>query len=216
MKNISSGIKVLLDHNKSWASQMTHEEPDFFSKLVKIQAPKYLWIGCADSRVPANEIVGLKPGEMFVHRNIANVVSPADVNVLAVIQYAIYKLKVEHILVTGHYGCGGIRASLERTDYGHLEAWLSHVREVRAQNDKKLDTSDDVKMDESVDKLVEYNVMAQVLNVGRIPFVQKILTDQSQPLAIHGLVYDLHDGILKDLNCSISKLNDIPEKYRVV
>lgn len=124
----TGGLNLILENNRIWANYMVAEEPDYFVKLVNVQKPKYLWIGCADSRVPANEITGLKPGELFVHRNVANIVSPADVNALAVIQYAVEYLKVEDIIITGHYGCGGVKASFAKHDYGQLEAWLAYLR----------------------------------------------------------------------------------------
>lgn len=207
------GLDLILENNKIWANYMVSEEPDYFEKLVAVQKPKYLWIGCADSRVPANEITGLKPGELFVHRNVANIVSPSDINALAVIQYAVEYLRVEDIIVTGHYGCGGVKASFNKQDYGPLEAWLSLLRDVRASNHHVLMKID--KEDDRCDRLVELNVMTQVLNVARIPVVQKAWKE-NRPLRIHGLVYSLHDGLLKNMGVSISKITHIPEEHRII
>lgn len=163
--------------------------------------------------MPANEITGLKPGELFVHRNVANIVSPSDINALAVIQYAVDYLKVEDIIVTGHYGCGGVKASFSKHDFGALEAWLSHLREVRAAHHDKLLQIE--KEEDRVNRLVELNVITQVLNVARIPVIQKAWKDK-RDLRIHGLVYSLHDGLLKDMGVSISKITHLPEEHRII
>jgi carbonic anhydrase len=200
-----------MNNNKKWAKESIDRDPDFFSRLVNIQTPQFLWIGCSDSRVPANEIVGLKPGEIFVHRNVANQVPPSDINALAVIQYSVQVLKVKDILVTGHYGCGGIRAAFRKHDHGPLEAWLSHVRDIRARYKKELVLS----AEENENLLTELNVRTQVYNIAKIPIVQ-LAWKNGQELRIHGFVYDLKDGLLKDVGVTLDSLDKIPEEYRVI
>jgi carbonic anhydrase len=200
-----------MNNNKKWAKESIERDPDFFSRLVNIQTPQFLWIGCSDSRVPANEIVGLKPGEIFVHRNVANQVPPSDINALAVIQYSVQVLKVKDILVTGHYGCGGIRAAFRKHDHGPLEAWLSHVRDIRARYKKELVLS----AEENENLLTELNVRTQVYNIAKIPIVQ-LAWKNGQELRIHGFVYDLKDGLLKDVGVTLDSLDKIPEEYRVI
>jgi carbonic anhydrase len=200
-----------MNNNKKWAKESIERDPDFFSRLVNIQTPQFLWIGCSDSRVPANEIVGLKPGEIFVHRNVANQVPPSDINALAVIQYSVQVLKVKDILVTGHYGCGGIRAAFRKHDHGPLEAWLSHVRDIRARYKKELVLS----AEENENLLTELNVRTQVYNIAKIPIVQ-LAWKNGQELRIHGFVYDLKDGLLKDVGVTLDSLHKIPEEYRVI
>jgi len=200
-----------MNNNKKWAKESIERDPDFFSRLVNIQTPQFLWIGCSDSRVPANEIVGLKPGEVFVHRNVANQVPPSDINALAVIQYSVQVLKVKDILVTGHYGCGGIRAAFRKHDHGPLEAWLSHVRDIRARYKKELVLS----AEENENLLTELNVRTQVYNIAKIPIVQ-LAWKNGQELRIHGFVYDLKDGLLKDMGVTLDSLEKIPEEYRVI
>ena len=200
-----------MNNNKKWAKESIERDPDFFSRLVNIQTPQFLWIGCSDSRVPANEIVGLKPGEVFVHRNVANQVPPSDINALAVIQYSVQVLKVKDILVTGHYGCGGVRAAFRKHDHGPLEAWLSHVRDIRARYKKDLVLS----AEENENLLTELNVKTQVYNIAKIPIVQ-LAWKNGQELRIHGFVYDLKDGLLKDVGVTLDSLDKIPEEYRVI
>jgi carbonic anhydrase len=200
-----------MNNNKKWAKESIEKDPEFFSRLVNIQTPQFLWIGCSDSRVPANEIVGLKPGEVFVHRNVANQVPPSDINALAVIQYSVQVLKVKDILVTGHYGCGGIRAAFRKHDHGPLEAWLSHVRDIRARYKKELVLS----AEENENLLTELNVKTQVYNIAKIPIVQ-LAWKNGQELRIHGFVYDLKDGLLKDMGVTLDSLEKIPEEYRVI
>lgn len=201
-----------MNNNKKWAKESIERDPEFFSRLVNIQTPQFLWIGCSDSRVPANEIVGLKPGEIFVHRNVANQVPPSDINVLAVIQYSVQVLKVKDILVTGHYGCGGVRAAFRKHDHGPLEAWLSHVRDIRARYKKDLVLSSP---EENENLLTELNVKTQVYNIAKIPIVQ-LAWKNGQELRIHGFVYDLKDGLLKDMGVTLDSLDKIPEEYRVI
>ena len=200
----------ILENNQSWARRMVLQNPDFFQSLVEVQKPEYLWIGCADSRVPANEIIGLKPGEVFVHRNVANIVSLGDMNALSVIYYAVEVLEVKEIMVTGHYGCGGIQASFNHNNLGPIEFWLHHIRELKHTYQDLLQGSHE----EQVRLLTRLNVQRQVLNVGRIPVVQKAWT-LGKTLNIHGLVYNLSDGILQDLGMTLSKLSDIPETFRL-
>src|SRR3954462_3298414 len=171
-------IPELFENNRRWAAEMVREDPAFFSRLIAQQAPKYMWIGCSDSRVPANEIVGLLPGEMFVHRNVANVVVHTDLNCLTVVQYAVDVLKVEHILVTGHYGCGGVRAALDERRYGLIDNWLRHVQDVAQQHESELSV---LTGEARVDRLCELNVAEQVLNTARSTVVQDA-GDRGQPL----------------------------------
>jgi len=198
-------IPELFANNRKWAAEMVRDDPAFFSRLIAQQAPRYLWIGCSDSRVPANEIVGLMPGEMFVHRNVANVVVHTDLNCLTVIQYAVDVLRVEHILVTGHYGCGGVRASLDDRRYGLIDNWLRHVQDVAQQHEAELSA---LTGEAKVDRLCELNVAEQVLNTARSTVIQDAW-ERKQPLAIHGCVYGLHDGLLRDLDATVASLDDV-------
>ena len=189
----------LFENNRSWASARIAADPDFFERLCGLQAPEHLWIGCADSRVPANEIVGLAPGELFVHRNIANVVAPDDSNCLSVLQYAVDVLKIKHIIVCGHYGCGGVQAAFGPPLELPLESWLQHIRAVRRAHERELESLPD---DASrLRRLCELNVRAQVRAVCRVPTVADAW-ERGQSLAVHGWVYDLHDGLLRDLGVS--------------
>jgi carbonic anhydrase len=190
-----SSIDDLLERNRRWADGVTAAAPDFFLTLSRQQAPEYLWIGCSDSRVPANQIVDLPPGEVFVHRNIANVVAPSDLNFLSVLQFAVEVLKVRTILVTGHYGCGGIRAALEDRDHGLIDNWLNNIRLVKRLYAAEFEALDG---EAAVDRLCELNVVEQVKNVAQTTIVRNAL-ERGQPLTIHGLVYGLKDGILREL-----------------
>jgi len=192
----------LLANNRAWAERQTRRDPAFFERLCAIQAPDYLWIGCADSRVPANEIVGLAPGELFVHRNIANVVAPDDMNCVAVLQYAVEVLAIRHVIVCGHYGCGGVEAALGATLHGPLERWLQHVRDVRSAHAIELDRLPDP--DARWRRLCELNVTEQVQAVGRVPAVREAWR-RGQTLAVHGWIYDLRDGLLRDLDVSMTE-----------
>ncbi len=194
-------LNTLFDNNRAWARSMTTRDPEFFSRLATQQQPKYLWIGCADSRVPANEIVGLPPGGVFVHRNIANVVVHTDLNCLSVIQYAVDVLKVEHIIVTGHYGCGGVRAALDRGNNGLIDNWLRHIQDVADAN--KADLESLATADERAHRLCELNVLAQVQNVARTTAVRDAW-ERNQELAVHGWIYDLGDGHLRDLGSTLT------------
>jgi len=194
-------LKHLFANNRAWAAKMTRQDPEFFSRLSSQQAPQYLWIGCADSRVPANEIVGLAPGELLVHRNVANVVVHADLNCLSVLQFAVEVLEVEHIIVCGHYGCGGVRAALRDDRLGLVDNWLRHVQDVRWKHQTKLDSLPTE--EEQHDRLCELNVVEQVVNVSQTTVVRDAWA-RDQSLSVHGWIYDLHDGLLRDLGVSVT------------
>ena len=196
-------LSRLLANNRAWAEQQTARDPAFFERLCGLQAPDYLWIGCADSRVPANEIVGLAPGELFVHRNVANVVAPDDMNCVAVLQYAVEVLAVTHIIVCGHYGCGGVEAALGATLHGPLERWLQRVRDARYAHAWELDRLSTP--DARWRRLCELNVSDQVQAVSLVPAVREAWR-RGQSLAVHGWIYDLRDGLLRDLDVSLSGL----------
>lgn len=191
----------LLKKNKAWAASMVQKDPAFFSALAKVQTPEYLWIGCGDSRVPANELTGLLPGEVFVHRNISNVVVQTDLNCLSVIQFAVEALKVEHIIVCGHYGCGGVAAALGTKKNGLLDNWLRHVQAVKRLHQTELDALDT--QEERHDRLCELNVQEQVANVARTTIVTNAW-ENGQKLAVHGWIYGLKDGLLRDLDVSVN------------
>jgi carbonic anhydrase len=199
----------LFDFNRAWAKRIEEAEPGFFEKLSHLQAPEYLWIGCSDSRVPANQIVGLLPGEVFVHRNVANVVVHTDLNCLSVIQYAIDVLKVKHIMVVGHYGCGGVTAALNRQRVGIADLWLRHVEDV---HDKHRAVIEALPAEARVDRLCELNVIEQVRNVCNAMVVQDAWR-RGQALHVHGWVYGLRDGIVRDLSLTISRPQDIDTCY---
>ncbi len=190
----------LFKNNKEWASRISESDPGFFSSLAAQQQPEYLWIGCSDSRVPANEIVGLLPGELFVHRNVANLVIHTDMNCLSVIQYAVDILRIKHVIVCGHYGCGGIKAALEERQHGLVDNWLRHVRDTQRRSQAKLEALESP--EKRMDLLCELNVAEQVLNVGNTTIVQDAWA-RGQELAIHGWIYNISDGLLKDLDVCI-------------
>jgi carbonic anhydrase len=192
-------LQMLLGRNRDWADQVTRENPTFFSELAKQQAPSYLWIGCSDSRVPANQILGLLPGEIFVHRNVANVVVHSDLNCLSVIQFAVDVLKVRHIIVCGHYGCSGVVAALRNEKLGLLDNWLRHIQDVRNRNAEELQR---LPTAERIARLCELNVLEQVTNVAQTTIVQDAWL-RGQEVAVHGLVYGLHDGILRNICPSV-------------
>lgn len=202
-------LKHLFDQNLTWATTIKQADPEFFEQLSKQQKPTYLWIGCADSRVPANQIVNLPPGEVFVHRNIANVVVHTDLNCLSVIQYAIEVLKIEHIIVCGHYGCGGIKAAMENQEHGLIDNWLRHIRDVGRFHADTLNKLDE---HERFDRLCELNVIEQVKNVCHTTIVQNAWRDQAT-LSVHGWIYDLKNGILQDLDTCISSNDELEQKY---
>lgn len=192
---------LLFQKNKDWAKKMIASNPDFFKKLHKQQNPDYLWIGCSDSRVSANQIVDLNPGEIFVHRNVANVVVHTDLNCLSVIQYAVEVLKVKHIIVCGHYGCGGVKAAMENKEYGLIDNWLRHIQDVYRTHKKEIDSLP-IK-NQRYHLLCEKNVIEQVLNVCHTTIAQKAWKNDAK-LSIHGWIYSIKNGILKDLNVSVS------------
>jgi len=189
-------LRGLFEANRAWAASMVESDPGFFAGLVDVQRPSYLWIGCADSRVPANEIIGLPPGMVFVHRNVANQVAKGDVNCLAVLQYALEVLQIRHVIVTGHYGCGGVGAALGPPLEGPLESWLEPLRELAAAHRRELEAEDDD--GRRVDRLCELNVAAQVERVCTTAFA-RAAWERGQPLAVHGWIYRLNDGLLHDL-----------------
>ena len=200
-----NSLSSLLENNRNWAESIRATDPDFFRKLADQQNPEYLWIGCSDSRVPANQITGLAPGEVFVHRNVANLVAETDFNVLAVIQYAVDVLKVRHIIVCGHYGCGGVRAALENYRHGMIDNWLASIRSLARRNKEELDALD---LDSAVDRLCELNVLAQSAHVARTT----ILVDaweRGQPIAIHSWIYRLNTGLITPLIPAIHGSNDV-------
>lgn len=201
----------LLARNRAWAKKMTDADPDFFNRLSQQQAPHYLWIGCSDSRVPANEIVGLLPGEMFVHRNVANVVVHTDLNCLSVIQYAVEVLKVQHIIVCGHYGCGGVKTALDNSKHGLIDNWLRHVQDVKHLHNAALATIEDET--KRFNTLCELNVIEQVLNVSRTTIVQNAW-ECGQELGVHGWIYGLGDGLLRELDICIRNQAELAAKYR--
>ena len=195
-----AGLDELLERNREWAAATVADDPGFFTRLVEGQSPEYLWIGCADSRVPANEIVGLAPGEIFVHRNVANVVVHTDLNCLSVLQYSVEVLAVAHVIVCGHYGCGGVQAALEDSRHGLIDNWLRHVTDVE---EKHADEIAALPKDRRLDRLCELNVVEQVANVCRTTIVEDAWA-AGQELTVHGVVYGLHDGLLRDLGVSRS------------
>ena len=199
----------LFDYNQAWSRQMQQIDPGFFGKLAQLQAPEYLWIGCSDSRVPANQIVGLLPGEVFVHRNIANVIVHTDLNALAVIQYAVDVLHVKHVMVVGHYGCGGVKAALERTRVGLTDLWLRHVQDVHVRH---LQAVDSLAPERRHDRLCELNVIEQVANVAQTVVVQDAW-QRGQPLTVHGWIYGLKNGLIRDLGMNVSRPDDLMPRY---
>jgi carbonic anhydrase len=199
-------LKHLFDQNRAWAEGVRTRTPDFFTKLSHQQTPEYLWIGCADSRVPANEIVGLLPGEIFVHRNVANVVVHTDLNCLSCVQYAVDVLRVKHIIVCGHYGCGGVQAALEHRTLGLIDNWLRHVQDVQQKHSALLNS---LSPERRLARLCELNVIEQVLNVTQTTVVRGAW-ERRQQLAVHGWVYSLEDGLLRDLDVGVSEVGERP------
>ncbi len=203
-------MQTLLKNNRAWAARMELQRPGFFSQLARQQSPRFLWIGCSDSRVPANEITGLDPGEIFVHRNIANVVVHSDLNALSVIQFAVDHLKVEHIMVVGHYGCGGVLAALRGTRVGLADNWLRHVSDVKLRHRKRLDH---LSVPEQEDALCEMNVIEQVGNVALSNVLQDAWS-RGQKVAVHGWCYGLKDGLVKDLGVSMQGSHEVVDVFR--
>ena len=203
---------ILLENNKNWVQEQTNKNPSFFEQLAEGQNPEYLWIGCSDSRVPANQITGTSPGQIFVHRNIANMVVHSDMNMLSVLSYAVEVLKVKHVIVCGHYGCGGVLAAMGSKQFGLIDNWLRHIKDVYRYHHKELDaiTSEE----ERGRRFVEVNVMEQVHDLGKTSIVQNAWKN-NQPLHIHGWVYDLKDGIIKDLDVSFTCTKDLHSVYHL-
>ena len=205
-----SALDQLFENNRAWAANIVSRDPAFFQRLSRQQSPEYLWIGCADSRVPANEIIGLLPGEVFVHRNIANLVSHTDLNCLSVIQYAVEVLRVKHIIVCGHYGCGGVKGAMQNEELGLIDNWLRTIKALYGKHHDELNQLADE--GQRADRLCELNVLEQVYNVCQTTIVQKAWK-RAQPLAVHGWIYGLHDGLLKDLNVMVSSPEEAVQWY---
>jgi carbonic anhydrase len=210
MPNSKPITRELFAKNRAWAESVVAEQPDFFKSLAAQQAPEYMWIGCSDSRVPANELLGMMPGEMFVHRNVANVVVHSDLNCLSVLQFAIDVLKVKHVIVCGHYGCGGVHAALTGRRVGLTDNWLRHVQDVKHKHGRYL--GEIVQPTDAHDRLVELNVAEQVINCAQTTVVQDAW-DRGQELTLHSWVYGLKDGLLRDLGMTVSSAEELTEKY---
>ena len=209
---MEKSIKNLLENNKNWVAKQLAIDPAYFDKLSNSQNPEYLWIGCSDSRVPANQITGTLPGDIFVHRNIANMVVHSDMNMLSVLSYAVEVLKVKHIIVCGHYGCGGVQAAMENKQFGLIDNWLRHIKDVYRYHHKELDAIEDTT--QRARRFVEVNVMEQVHDLCKTSIVQNAWKNK-QPLHVHGWVYDIHDGIIKDLNVSFTCTKDLHKVYHL-
>lgn len=206
-------LKDLFHNNREWAESVRSDDPGFFETLAAQQNPEYLWIGCSDSRVPANQIVGLLPGEVFVHRNVANMVVHTDFNCLTVLQYAIEMLKIKHVIVVGHYNCGGVQAAYENADNGMIDNWLRNIKDVQHTHRDRINA---VEGEEArVDLLCELNVMTQVANVCHTSIAQNAWA-RGQKLEVHGWIYSLKDGLLQDLDCTVNRADQIPEVYRIL
>lgn len=202
----------LLDNNKKWVADQLSVDPTYFDKLAQSQHPEYLWIGCSDSRVPANQITGTQPGDVFVHRNIANMVIHSDMNMLSVLSYAVEVLKVKHIIVCGHYGCGGVLAAMENKQFGLIDNWLRHIKDVYRLHYKELDSIQVKK--QKADRLVELNVIEQVQDLGKTSIVQNAWK-REQPLHLHGWVYDVKDGLIKDLGVNFKGTDDLHSVFHL-
>lgn len=210
-KNYESPLASLLEKNQNWSTNLRKQDPNYFQKLTGQQKPDYLWIGCSDSRVPSTQLVDLEPGEMFVHRNVANVVVHTDLNCLSVIQYAIDALRVKHIIVCGHYGCGGVNAALDNLRLGLIDNWLRHVQDVMGKHADTLVAIEDYKA--RLDRLCELNVMEQVINVAQTTIVQHAW-ERGQELTIHGWIYGIQDGLLRDLGVTLTGNEDLSERHK--
>ncbi|MPW80133.1 carbonate dehydratase [Moraxella catarrhalis] len=202
-------LSDLLNNNQYWAQSLTARDPDYFPRLSKAQSPKYLWIGCSDSRVPANEVVGVMPGELFVHRNVANMVVSTDLNLLSVLQFAVDVLRVEHIIVCGHYGCGGVKAALSQQEYGLIDNWLRPLKGMRYQYREAFEGLTDK---EELDLLCQINVKRQVTNVCHTTIVQNAWY-QGRQLSVHGWIYDMNSGLIEDLGVSISNAQQLASAF---
>jgi carbonic anhydrase len=209
---VDSPLDNLLQNNRAWVHATLEHDPDFFKRLAELQAPEYLWIGCSDSRVPANEIVGLAPGEIFVHRNVGNVVVHTDLNCLSVLQYAVEVLKVKHVIVCGHYGCGGIHAASCGAELGLIDNWLRHIRDVYEKHETELNRIEDD--EKRAARLCELNVQEQVLNVCHTTIVQNAWKN-GHPLTVHGWIYGLDDGLVRELQIRMARREDISAIYRL-
>jgi carbonic anhydrase len=206
-----NGIETILDNNREWSRRMTENQADYFQKLAAQHAPDYLWIGCSDSRVPANEIVGLLPGELFVHRNVANIVYPADLNCLSVVEYAVDVLMVKEIIVCGHYGCGGVKAALDNLSHGLIDNWLTKIKDVYVRHHEEIDS---LKTEEErVNRMCELNVVEQVKALSHTTIVQDAWKRRQQ-LNIHGWIYGLKDGLIRDLGVRVSKVSQVAAPFR--
>jgi carbonic anhydrase len=204
-------LQALFDNNRAWSQRMRRSDPEFFARLSRQQSPRFLWIGCADSRVPANEIVGLLPGELFVHRNVANLVVPSDLNCLSVIQFAVDVLKVEHIIVCGHYGCSGVSAALENRRIGLADNWLHHVQDVNHKHGDRVAALPDAAR--RIDHLCELNVIEQVAHVCQTTIVDDAW-ERGQRLSVHGWIYGLADGLVRDLVTTVTRRDEARDRYR--
>ena len=209
---VDNSLSHLFTNNRQWAQKTTQNEPSFFSKLAEQQSPEYLWIGCADSRVPANELIGLQPGEVFVHRNIANIIVPSDLNCLSVLQYAVDVLKVKHVIICGHYGCGGVAAAFHNRRVGLVDNWLRHIHDTKAKYHALLSTTDEKA---NLDRLCELNVIDQVFSAAQTTIIQDAW-QRGQSVTIHGWVYDLHDGLLHSLGLEGSSLDHLQQQSQPV
>jgi carbonic anhydrase len=212
MPKEAASLQNLINNNRKWAEDISDKDPEFFPTLAKQQAPEYLWIGCSDSRVPANEIVGLLPGELFVHRNVANLVVHTDMNMLSVLQYAVEVLKVKHVIVCGHYACGGVKAAMNNQKLGLIDNWLLEIRDL--YQNKRARFRDISGEEDKLNLLCELNVVRQVNNLCHTTIVQDAWA-KGQPLSIHGWIYGLKDGKVNDLEVTISKSDQLSERYRL-
>ena len=206
----SSSLNDLFVHNREWAARMERERPGFFTGLIQQQRPRYMWIGCSDSRVPANQITGLEPGEVFVHRNVANVVVPTDLNCLSTIQFAVDQLKIQHLMVVGHYGCGGVQAALEGIRIGLADNWLQHVKDVAEKHGNLLEW---VPVEHRLAALCELNIIEQVVNVAHTTVLQDAWS-RGQVVTLHGWIYGVSDGLLKDLHMTVENDEQLVTVYR--
>jgi carbonic anhydrase len=206
-----SPLQHLFDNNRAWSERIRRSDPQFFARLLGQQRPRYLWVGCSDSRVPANEIVGLEPGELFVHRNVANVVVHSDLNCLSVMQFAIDVLKIEHVIVCGHYGCSGVSVAIQNQRVGLADNWLRHVQDVHSKHDQHVAMVQD--LGKRIDRLCELNVIEQVANVCQTTIVRDAW-ERGQPLTVHGWIYGLHDGLVRDLDTTVRRPEQAAPAYQ--
>lgn len=203
--------KKLFDNNKKWVQETTNQDPEFFHNMAQGQSPKFLWIGCADSRVPANEVTGTAPGDIFVHRNIANMVVHTDMSMLSVLDYAVNVLEVKHVMVVGHYGCGGVNAAMGNKQVGLIDNWLRNIKDVYRLHETELDAIED--QEQRSNRLVELNVQEQVFNLTKTSIVQNAWAN-GQSLLVHGIVFDVHNGMLKDLNITVGDISQVDSVYK--